>query len=131
MYATLVDTTHKACKMKTLRFFNDPPKTIFRNLESALKPYLNALNLIQRYDLFHFTSISPGIVQVKSLSEDEWITIDLRKGNFVLSIFFNINISELPNLDLNPEKRHDPWNKYFQYVPAEYQNQWSYLQPYN
>lgn len=119
MYANLVDTTDKAGKIKAVRFFDDPGATIFRDWENAFNSHLNPLKGIQSYHFFHFTAVTPGIVEVKRLPQDEWTKIDLRKGKFLLANFLGIEPCELLDTGLNPEKRHDLWSKYSSYVPSQ------------
>jgi len=128
-YAELVDTTDKTDKIKAVRFYNDPPETLFRDWELACKPYLKALKGIQNYHFFRFASENPGIVEVKRLPQDKWIKVNLKKKDFLFSNFLSIEPKALPDIGLNPEQRHDLWNKYSPYVPSQYQNQWYYSKP--
>ena len=129
MYANLVDTTDKAGKIKAVRFFDDPGATMFRDWENAFNSHLNPLKGIQSYHFFRFTAITPGIVEVKRLPQDEWTKIDLRKGKFLLANFLDIEPCGLLDTGLNPEKRHDLWSKYSPYVPSQYQDSWYYSKP--
>jgi len=112
MYAQLVDTTDKEGNIKAVRLFNHPAETIFRDWASALEANLKPLKGIQSNHFFWFTTLDQGIVEVKRQPRDEWIKVDLRKRDFLLSKFLNIEPSGLQDTSLNPEKGHDLWNKY-------------------
>ena len=107
MYANLVDTTDKAGKIKAVRFFDNPGATMFRDWENAFNSHLNPLKCIQSYHFFRFTALTPGIVEVKRLPQDEWTKIDLRKGTFLLANFLGIEPCGLLDTGFNPKKRHD------------------------
>ena len=122
MYANLVDTADKRGKIIAVRLIDDPGPTMFGDWENAFNSHLDPLKGIQSYHFFRFAAITPGIVEVKRLPQDEWTKIDLRKGKFLLANFLDIQPCGLLDTGLNPEKWHDLWSKYSPNVPSQYQD---------
>ncbi|KAG0138301.1 hypothetical protein HOY82DRAFT_640590 [Tuber indicum] len=121
------DQADKAGKIKAIPLFEETVGTVFHDWNTSLAQYLKPLNGIQSFQFFHFSATSPGIVHARRLPDQEWIKFDLRKSFFSLDSFHQISPPLLPNIGMNPEKRHDLWhNRYISTVLEQLKQEGAY-----
>ena len=69
-----------------------------------------------------FNFLYSGIIEVKKLPPDDCTKVDLPKRDFLSSKFLTIKPTGLEDTGLNPEKRHNLWNKYGAYISPSIRN---------